>query len=182
MRTVVTIALVALVVATVDCNFGSSSSTTDSSTAASSTAASATPSSSVDEGAALMQVSRDWAKATESRDVERIVSYWADDAVVLLPDRAAIVGKDALRTMVRRDLSEPRFTLTWEPERAVIAQAGDMGYLIEHNRVTFPDASGRPRTAYGKVVSVWKKDASGNWKCVVDISNNNQTQSVLPAE
>ena len=78
MRTVATIALVAVVVATVDCNFGSSSSGT----------ASSTPSSSADQGAALMQVSRDWAKAAESRDVERILSYWADDAVVLLPDRS----------------------------------------------------------------------------------------------
>jgi ketosteroid isomerase-like protein len=129
-----------------------------------------------------MQVSRDWAKAAESRDVERILAYWADDAVVLMPDRAAIVGKDALRAMVQRDMKDPRFTITWEPERASIAQAGDMGYLIEHNRVTFPDGSGKVRTAYGKVVSVWKKDASGNWKCVADISNNNQTQSVLPAE
>lgn len=170
MRTVATFALAAFVAANVGCNSGSSNSTTASSTG-----------SSADEGAALMQVSRDWAKAAESRDVERILSYWADDAIVLLPDRAAVVGKDALRAMVQRDMSDPRFTITWAPERAAIAQAGDMGYLIEHNRVTFPDESGKVRTVYGKVVSTWKKDASGVWKCVVDISNSSQTESVLPA-
>lgn len=175
MRTVATLALAAVVVANPGCSTESSSSANASSTPAASTRSSA------DEGAALMQVSRDWAKAAESRDVERILSYWADDAIVLVPDQPAVVGKVALRAMVQRDMKNPSFTITWEPERAAIAQAGDMGYLIEHNRVTFPDGSGKVRTVFGRVVSTWKKDESGNWKCVVDISNNGPGERVLPA-
>ena len=171
MRTVAALALAAVVVSNAACNFGSSNSTT----------ASSTPSGSGDEAAALMQVSRDWAKAAESRDVERIVSYWSDDAIVLLPDQPAYVGKAAIRAMVERDMKDPKFSITWEPERAVMAQAGDMGTLIEHNRVTFADSTGKVRTVFGKVASTWKKDATGNWKCVVDISNNSPTERVLPA-
>ena len=103
MRTVVTIALVALVVATVDCNVGSSSSSTASSTASGSTA----------ERAALMQVSRDWAKAAEARDVERTLSYWSDDAITLEPDRPAIAGKAALRNLVQSCFKYPKFTIPW---------------------------------------------------------------------
>ena len=171
-RTVAAFALAIVVVANAGCSSESSSSAT----------ASSTPSSSVDEGAALMQVSRDWAKTAESRDVERIVSYWSDDAVVIIPDQPPVVGKAALRAMVERDMKDPRFTITWEPERASISQAGDMGYLIEHNRVTFPDPSGRVRTVSGRVVTTWKKDASGNWKCVADIANYGPGgERVLPA-
>jgi len=169
-RTVVTIALVALVVATVDCNFGSSSSST----------ASSTPSGSSAEGDALMQVSRDWAKAAEARDVDRVVSYWSDDAMTLEPDRPALAGKAAIRNMVQTGFRDPKFTITWGPEQAVISQAGDMGYLIEHNRVTFTDTTGKVQTVFGKGVTIWKKDSNGNWKCVVDIFNNSPAERVFP--
>jgi len=169
-RTVATIALVAVVVATVDCNFGSSSSST----------ASSTPSASSAEGAALMQVSRDWAKAAEARDVERTLSYWSDDAMTLEPDRPAIVGKAELRNMVQAGFKDPKFSITWDPEQVVISQAGDMGYMIEHNRITFADTTGKVRTVFGKGVTIWKKDSNGNWKCVVDIFNNSPQERVFP--
>jgi ketosteroid isomerase-like protein len=169
-RTFVTIALVALVVATVDCNFGSSSSST----------ASSTPTASGAEGDALMQVSRDWAKAAEARDVERTLSYWSDDAMTLEPDRPAIAGKAALRNLVQSGFKDPKFTITWEPEQAEISQAGDMGYLIEHNRITFTDTTGKVRTVFGKGVTIWKKDSNGTWKCVLDIFNNSPHERVFP--
>ena len=37
------------------------------------------------ERAALMQVSREWAAAAATGDVERIVTYWADDATCFHP-------------------------------------------------------------------------------------------------
>ena len=172
MRIVPALALAAIVVANAGCNFESSSS---------GTAASSTSSGAGDEAAALMQTSREWAKAAASRDVERTVSYWADDAIVLQPDQPALVGKAAIRGMVERGMKDPKFSITWEPERAVITQAGDMGYLIEHNRVTFADSTGKVRTVFGKGVTIWKKDANGNWRCTVDIFNNSPTERVLPA-
>jgi ketosteroid isomerase-like protein len=170
-RTVATLALAAVIVVDFACSSGSSSSAT----------ASSTPSS-ADQGAALMQVSRDWAKAAESRDVERVLSYWADDAIMMENEQPALVGKAAIRSMVQRGFGDPNFKITWEPERAVISESGDMGYLIEHNRVSFTDPTGKARTVFGKGVTIWKKDASGNWKNVVDIFNTNPTERVLPAE
>lgn len=171
MRTVAALALAAVVVANAGCNFGSTSSGTASSTSAGSG----------DEAAALMQASRDWAKAAASGDVERIVSYWADDAIVLEPEQPALVGKAAIRGIVERSMKIPKFSITWEPERGVVSQAGDMGYLIEHNRVTFADSTGKTHTVFGKAVTIWKKDANGNWKCVVDIWNGGPTEKVLPS-
>lgn len=169
MRTVATFALAAVIVLDVACSSESSSSAT----------ASSTPSS-IDEGAALMQVSRDWAKAAQSRDVERLLSYWADDAIVMQTDQPALVGKEAIRGMVEGGFKDPSFSITWEPERAVISKSGDMGYLVEHNRMTFRDPTGKARAVLGKGVTIWKKDDSGNWKNVVDIFNTSPTERVLP--
>ena len=59
--------------------------------------------------------------------------------------------------------------------------SGDLGYLSEHNRVSFTDSTtGKLRTVDGKAVTIWKKDAAGKWKCAVDTWNGNPTEKVLP--
>ena len=130
--------------------------------------------------AALMQTSRNWAKAAATRNADSALAYWSDDAVVLEPDQPALVGKSAIRQMVVGSMKDPKFSITWEPERAAISESGDMGYLIEHNRVTFTDSTNKVRTVYGKAVTIWKKDANGNWKCVVDTFNGNPAEKVFP--
>lgn len=130
-----------------------------------------------DDAAALMQTSRDWAKAAAGGNVDVILAYWADDAVVMAPDQPVVDGKAALREMVLGMQKIPGFTIAWEPERAFIS--GDLGYLIERNRVTFTGADGAVKTQYGKAVTIWRKDASGAWKCVVDAWNNNPTEHVF---
>jgi ketosteroid isomerase-like protein len=158
------------------CNFDSTKSAT---AAASSTASS--DKSQPDQSEALMQTSRDWAKAAASGDIERILSYWADSAIVLEPDQHAHIGKAAIREMVRASLKIPKFSITWGPETAVISKSGDMGYLIEHSRITFADSTGKVHTQFGKMVTIWRKDASGAWKCVVDTWNSSPTENVYPA-
>lgn len=107
------------------------------------------------------------------------MSYWADDAIVLPPDRPAVVGKAAIRDYVRAGQAVPGFSVTWEPEQATIARSGDLGYLIEHNRFTFADPTGAVRTQFGKAVTVWRKDANGSWKCVIDTWNSNPQEKAL---
>jgi ketosteroid isomerase-like protein len=133
-----------------------------------------------EEAAALIRASRDWAAAAATGDLERILSYWADDAIVLPPDQAALIGKAAIREFVRESLATPGFSITWEPEAATVGPACDLGYLVERNRLAFPDASGNVRTQHGKAVTVWRKDPSGAWKCVIDIWNGSPTERVLP--
>ena len=159
-----------MIVVSSACGKGSTSSGTTSST----------PVDHSSDEAALMQTSRDWAKAAASGDVEKILSYWTDDAILMQADQPALVGKGAIGSMIEAAMKTPKFSITWEPERAYIAQSGDMGYLIEHNKVSFPDSSGKLQTTTGKCVTIWKKDANGNWKDAVDICNSNPTDRVLP--
>lgn len=134
------------------------------------------------ERTAVMQASRDWAKVAATGDLERILSFWSDDAIVLPPDQPAVVGKDALRAMVAEMSAIPGFSITWEPERAWIAASGDVAYLVERSRITLPDSTGAARSMFAKGVTVWRKDTTGAWKCVVDTWNGNPTEQALPSE
>ena len=65
------------------------------------------------EKARLLRRDAEWVlAASEGRDIERILSFWTDDAVVLPPDLPAIIGKAALRQYVE---SSPLTRLFFHP-------------------------------------------------------------------
>lgn len=120
------------------------------------------------EGAALMQLSRDWAEIAATGDLEALTAFWADDAILMPPGVPPIEGKAAIREYVEEAMQMPGFSITWRPLSVHVAASGDLAYMIETNVSTVNDSTGTPVTMHGKGVTVWRKDAEGNWKNVVD--------------
>ena len=116
----------------------------------------------------LMEVSREWAKADSK---EKVLSYWADDAYFIGSGMPSMKGKDKITEMIEATGQIPGFKVTWEPHEAYVSENGDLGYLIENLAVTYNDSLGNPVTEYRKAVTIWKKQADGNWKNVVDINS-----------
>ncbi|WP_435622916.1 YybH family protein [Flagellimonas sp.] len=120
----------------------------------------------------LMELSKAWAESVKTRNVDEMISYWADDAILMSPNEAAVVGIDSLRAMVERSMKIPGFDISWKPQEAYVSKGGDLGYVIIKNYMTMPiDTLGNTRTIYNKGVEIWKKQTDGSWKNVVDISN-----------
>lgn len=123
------------------------------------------------EGEKLMQLSRDWSKSASTDSIEKTLSYWADDAVVMSPGQPPIQGKNAIREMVQSMSKIPGFHISWEPLSVEVSRSGDMAYMIEQNQVTVNDSLGRTITEHNKAVTIWKKQPDGSWKNVVDMWN-----------
>lgn len=120
----------------------------------------------------LLQRDRDWAKAaSEGRDVDRILSYWTDDAVVLPPGMPAVVGKAALREYVQGSLSIPGFKIGWRSTDVAFSPDGKLAYMFGRNAVTMSTPNGTPRTTEGRAVTIWRRESDGQWRCAVDIWN-----------
>lgn len=121
------------------------------------------------EGETLMQISREWSETVAMGNIESILSYWADNAVMISPFEPTKIGKEAIRQMVEESLNTPGFSITWEPLSASVSKSGDMGYLIEENRMSWLDEDGNEVIMQNNVLTVWRKDSDGNWKNVVDM-------------
>jgi ketosteroid isomerase-like protein len=121
------------------------------------------------EGEKLMQASREWSKDASARDIEKILSYWADDAIVISAGEPEMVGKGAIRGMVEEGFKDPNFNISWEPQSVEISKSGDMGYLLEDAIITMKDSTGNSMSQHFKSVTIWKKQADGSWKNVVDV-------------
>ncbi len=123
------------------------------------------------ERAALRQADTDWAATLAAKDVEAFVGYFAPDAVVLAPHLPAMTGTDAIREWATTSMNFPGFAVTWTVTSAEVAASGDMGYTL--GDFTFHvEFDGTPLDDRGKYATIWKKQADGSWKVVVDAFNS----------
>ena len=125
-----------------------------------------------EEKVRLLRRDAEWASiASEGRDVEGMLAFWTDDAVVLPPGLPAVVGKAALREYVRASLQIPGFRITWTSTDVQFSPDGNLGYMFSRNAVTTSGPDGKPTTTAGRAVTIWRRDYDGVWRCAVDIWN-----------
>ena len=122
-----------------------------------------------------MRISREWSNAAASGNLEAILAYWAEDAVMMAPGQPPLRGKPAIRKFVESSATIPGFSIRWEPLEAHVSASGDMAYLIERNMFTYRDSTGSQVTETNKVVTVWRK-LDGSWKNVIDMWNADPTR------
>ena len=124
------------------------------------------------EATQLLRRDAEWsALAQEGRDIDGILSYWTEDAVVLPPGQPAVSGKTALREYVQASLQIPGFRISWESSDVHFSPDGNLAYLFSRNAVTMNGDDGAPATSHGRAVTIWRRDADGEWRCAVDIWN-----------
>lgn len=130
---------------------------------------SSTPDTRAADEAALKRLDEEWSKAAGAKDVEKTISYYADDAVVLPPNSPRLNGKEAFRSLWKSMLDAPGFHGGWNATKVEVARSGELGYVSGNYEMTANDASGKPQTDKGKFLEIWKKQSDGNWKCAVDM-------------
>lgn len=118
---------------------------------------------------ALRKLDDEWSKAAGSRDVEKTISYYSDDAVVMPPNIPTLSGKEPIRTLWKSMLDSPDFAGGWKATKVEVARSGDLAYVSGNYEFNEKDDGGKPITDKGKYLEIWKKQADGSWKCVADM-------------
>jgi uncharacterized protein (TIGR02246 family) len=112
-----------------------------------------------------------WLKAVQAKDVDRIVSFYADDASEFPIEEPIATGKHAIRQNWQHMLGIPVLSLTWQITRVEVSQSGDLAYVQSTYEASFENPQGgKPAIEKGKAVTVWNKQGD-TWRAVADISN-----------
>ena len=122
-------------------------------------------------GAAVRRADSAWAAAAAAGNLEASVAALAPDGIMFPPGAPPIVGRAAARQFMQEAMALPGFSVTWQSDTVVVATSGDLAYAIGRSRYTFPDSAGGLDTLHAKAVSVWRRDADGQWRAVLDIWN-----------
>ena len=132
--------------------------------------------------AALRNLDSEWSKAAGARDVDKTVSYYAADAMVMPPNIPSLTTKEAIRGLWQSMLGSSGFSGGWSATRVEVARSGDLGYVSGTYEFAERDAGGQPMTDKGKYLEVWKKQSDGSWKCVIDMFSSDLPTTAPPAE
>ena len=132
--------------------------------------------------AMLKNLDAEWAKAAgTTKDVDKTVSYYSDDAIVMPPNIPTLTGKEPIRALWKSMLESPGFGGGWKATKVEVAKSGDIGYVTGTYELRETDDSGKPMTDKGKFLEVWKKQADGSWKCVADMFSSDLPTMPAPA-
>jgi uncharacterized protein (TIGR02246 family) len=123
-------------------------------------------------GQALRDLDAQWSAAAGAKDLEKTISFYSEDAIVLPTNAPAATTKDAIRTTWKDLLTSPGLAISWKTTKVEVAKSGDIAYTSGTYELTMNDTSGKPINDRGKYVEVWKKQADGKWKVVADIWNS----------
>ncbi len=113
----------------------------------------------------LKQADRVFAEQTAQRGLDGWVEAFAPDGKLV--GRGGVTeGHDAIRTAMGA-LDRSDFSLSWEPLFA--EGSGDLGYTHGTYRRERVNSEGKAVVETGRYVTIWRRNADGKWKVVLDI-------------
>ncbi|HEX3127370.1 MAG TPA: DUF4440 domain-containing protein [Thermoanaerobaculia bacterium] len=93
---------------------------------------------------------------------DAFLAFVADDGVIFGPE-GPTNAKAAFTAAPPPPPGAPKLQLLWWPTHAEIAQSGDLGWTTGPSKRVRGDKVG-----YGQFVTVWKKQADGKWRFLID--------------
>jgi uncharacterized protein (TIGR02246 family) len=121
--------------------------------------------------AALRETVRRHDQVVNSGDVEELMALYAEDVVQMPPNQAKVVGKTAIRTPTERLFSQ--FDIQVQSKIEVVDLSGDLAYIhLSYSASSSPKGGGDAVSDAGKWVNIYRRQADGSWKIVVEIWNS----------
>lgn len=116
----------------------------------------------------MMDADRAFSKLSVEKGMKNaFLEYIDSNGVILRPNHYPIIGADAIDYLIQQNDSS--YTLQWEPESGTIAKSGELGYTYGLYKL---QPKGKDTAIVGTYVSIWKKQADGSWKFVLDSGND----------
>ncbi len=120
---------------------------------------------------AIARASARLLNAVNGSDVDGVVAVWAEDGVMMPPDKLPVSGRTAIQHYFRRLFSNARFQFQFTASE--IEVVGD----VASERVTYAaeawvDGASAPMRDRGKGIHVFRRLPGGAWVLAVDIWNS----------
>ncbi len=124
----------------------------------------------VDEASLLMQLDRDFDKATAEKGVDGWVAYFAPNGSMVGDTSQPVIGPAEVRKAMGPSFSDSTFSLRWKPTKSEMLLPGVLGYTVGQY-IRLKKAAGKMMRWTGIYSTLWMKQPDGSWKVVFDTGN-----------
>lgn len=120
--------------------------------------------------AELLAADRAFAADTEARRIEGWLAAFHPHGSQVEHDGRPITGPGAIRAHMGPFFEDPDNVLLWEPETALVSEAGNLGstsgrFQLGRRR---PDGSLEVQLS-GRYFDIWRREPGGPWKLLYDV-------------
>src|SRR5215468_12533414 len=89
---------------------------------------------------AVREADEQWSKVAGAKDLDKTVSFYDDDALVLAPNQSMVASKDGIRNLWKGFL-DSLTSISWKTTRVEISKSGDMACLVGTYETTMKDGT-----------------------------------------
>ena len=112
---------------------------------------------------AMLKADRDFNRAMADGDLNRFLSFVAQDATFNTTRGREAIGKDWAPFFAA---DGPR--ISWAPTKAESLVGGDVGYTVGTWERRLKAADGAVKITHGQYLTVWQKQKDGSWQATYD--------------
>jgi len=127
----------------------------------------------------IREIDAAWSQALQSKDLDKVMSNYAEDARFLPPDEPIVLGRGKIREWFEGRVRVPGFSASFVPTMIEVSRSEDMAYEVGTFLVAVDGASGKPIVRTGKHLVVWRKH-NGAWKVVAESINHDSPSTGKP--
>jgi uncharacterized protein (TIGR02246 family) len=120
----------------------------------------------------LNKLAADWAAAFNARNASKIALLYAEDAVVMPPNKAMIKGRAAIEAHFKGEIDQGPTNFQLNPFES--AMSGSQAFEVGTTTVTMPGGE----TDHGKYLVILKRVGT-DWKIAYDIYNGDAASAPL---
>ena len=118
-------------------------------------------------GQALLDADKAFAQASMDHGAAEAFNRFLSDDALQLPDgKSPVNGRDAIVGGLGGN-----YTLSWEPQRAEVAESGELGWTWGTYVFEAPRDDGGNSVSHGKYLNIWRRTDGGDWQVIVDMGN-----------
>jgi len=129
----------------------------------------------VQDEAAVRVAAEAWGKAITAKNLDEMLSFYADDAWVNPQNAPIAKTADERRSVWTAFFATPGLSdMQGETTRVEVARSGDLAAEYGNFSMSMKVPKGKVVTANEKYVVTWKKQADGKWKAIADIWNSDK--------
>ena len=118
---------------------------------------------------AIKDLDAQWSASAAAHDLDKVVSYYSTDAIVMAPNMASATTAEA-RRKTWEDVVNPSLSISWKATKVEMARSGEMAVVSGTYDTTSKDS--KIPSDHGKYMELFKRQPNGDWKCTLDIWNS----------
>lgn len=119
----------------------------------------------------ILKTEKDFNEASILNGAEGWASYFLENGKMLTKIGNPLIGKDAIHQAMKPLFDLKKLIFTWEPNDVDVSKDGSLGYTYGNYHRQYEEQDGSAVEEKGMYMSVWKRDAQGNWRVAADVGN-----------